>query len=112
MRVNAKLLSNYQRQTVCLLGKVLQSDPNGMSFKLESPDKQVVQVIMKNPIREPLEGIIEVVGEVTAKQAIVCNSYVLFPASITEGFDMATYNSVVEVINTHQKFYPTMATGS
>ncbi|KAH7964996.1 hypothetical protein HPB49_002761 [Dermacentor silvarum] len=109
MRVNAKLLANYQRQTVCLVGKVLQSEPQGMSFKMESPDKQVVQVIMKNPIQEPLEGIIEVIGEVTAKLAIVCESYVRFPPATTEDFDMATYNAVVETIQNVKDYYPTMA---
>ncbi|CAN7998406.1 unnamed protein product [Ixodes hexagonus] len=107
MRVNGNLLSNYQRQTVCLLGRVLQSDINGMSLKLESPDKQVVQVIMKKPIQEPLEGLLEVVGELTAKLAVVCHSYVLFPPS--ENFDMETYNQVVELINKHKEYYPTMA---
>ncbi|KAL1442835.1 hypothetical protein MTO96_030610 [Rhipicephalus appendiculatus] len=109
MRVNAKLLANYQRQTVCLVGRVLQSEPQGMSFKMKSPDEQVVQVIMKNPIQEPLEGIIEVVGEVTAKLAIVCESYVLFPPAVTENFDMGTYNAVVETIQNAKDYYPTMA---
>ncbi|EEC07444.1 hypothetical protein IscW_ISCW006302 [Ixodes scapularis] len=89
-----------------------------MSLKLESPDKQVVQVIMKKPvsaqppsgdrglvvgvadreqggapgpvstalIEEPLEGLLEVVGEVTAKLAVVCHSYVLFPPGMSQGF--------------------------
>lgn len=109
MRVNAKLLADYQRQTVCLLGRVLQSDPQGMSFKVESPDKQVVQIILKKPIQEPLEGVIEVVGEVTAKLAILCESYVLFPPAIADNFDMATYNSVIEAMQTYKDYYPTMA---
>uniref|UniRef100_A0A1E1WY49 Putative secreted protein n=1 Tax=Amblyomma aureolatum TaxID=187763 RepID=A0A1E1WY49_9ACAR len=109
MRVNAKLLANYQRQTVCLVGRVLQCEPQGMSFKMESPDKQVVQIIMKKPIQEPLEGIIEVVGEVTAKLAIVCESYVLFPPALAENFDMASYNAVVETIQNSKDYYPTMA---
>ncbi|KAK8774311.1 hypothetical protein V5799_011156 [Amblyomma americanum] len=132
MRVNAKLLANYQRQTVCLVGRVLQCEPQGMSFKMESPDKQVVQIIMKKPIQEPLEGIIEVVGEVTAKLAIVCESYVLFPPALADNFDVATnnsrlktarktgqvtnkppdmasYNAVVESLQNSRDYYPTMA---
>lgn len=109
MRVNGKLLSSYQRQKVCLLGKVLQCEMNGMSMKLQSPDQQVVHVIMKTPIQEPLEGLLEVVGEVTAKLAIVCHSYVLFPPSASETFDMEIYNKVVEMLHTHKENYPTMS---
>lgn len=109
MRVNGNLLSSYQRQTVCLLGRVLQSEVSGMSLKLESPDKQVVQVIMKKPIEEPLEGLLEVVGEVTAKLAVVCHSYVLFPPGMSQNFDMETYNRLVELMNERKEHYPTMA---
>ncbi|KAL3190561.1 hypothetical protein MRX96_020070 [Rhipicephalus microplus] len=109
MRVNGRLLSRYQRQTVCLVGKVLQCEPQGMSFKMESPDKLVVKVIMKNPIQEPLEGIIEVIGEVTAKSEIVCETYVLFPPAVMKNFDMENYNAVVEEVQNSKDYYQTKA---
>ncbi|XP_064455611.1 replication protein A 14 kDa subunit-like [Ornithodoros turicata] len=106
MRVNGNLLPRYQRKTVFLLGRVLQSDPKGMSFKIESSDNQVIQVILKSPLQEPVEGFVEVEGEVTAKNAILCSDYVLLSPSVTEKFDMATYNKVIEVIHAHPSHYP------
>ncbi|EEC07445.1 hypothetical protein IscW_ISCW006303 [Ixodes scapularis] len=94
MRVNGNLLSSYQRQTVCLLGRVLQSEVSGMSLKLESPDKQVVQVIMKKPVSaQPPSGDRGLVVGVADR----------------EQGDMETYNRLVELMNERKEYYPTMA---
>ncbi|XP_050022980.1 replication protein A 14 kDa subunit-like [Dermacentor andersoni] len=106
MRVNAKHLADYQNEMVCLVGRFLQCKPNGMSFKMESPDKKVVQINLKEPIQEPLEGIIEVIGKVTAKLTIFCESYVVFPPELAENFDMDAYNDFVATLKNFKDNYP------
>lgn len=58
------------------------------------------QVILNEPLSEPLSGWIEIIGQPVGKDSINCNQYVIIGSDEqTEDFDKKAYNYLVQVLN-------------
>ncbi|XP_077869554.1 replication protein A 14 kDa subunit-like, partial [Saccoglossus kowalevskii] len=72
------MLPQFQGKYVCLLGRIKSIDSAGTSFIVTTSDDQDVKVYLPEPLGDALEGIIEVIGEVTMNCEITCHNYVNF----------------------------------
>jgi hypothetical protein len=98
-RVNGALLGKFHGKPVCALGTVVRADGGGTSFQMKASDGQQLNVRLKSPIAEPLDGVVEVYGIGQGKNLIIADSYAIFPEECTNKFDMGTYNEAVKVIH-------------
>ncbi|GAU99445.1 replication protein A 14 kDa subunit [Ramazzottius varieornatus] len=106
-RVNATMLPTMQGKYVCMLGIVENVEGNGRSFRLQSPDKKSVIIRMKEPLGEPIDGLIEVEGFVTGQNAIDCHMYTLCGANNGINFSLDTYNEAIQIASNHPDVYIT-----
>jgi len=98
-RVNGALLGKFHGKPVCALGTVLRADGGGTSFQMKASDGQQLNIRLKSPITEPLEGVVEVYGIGQGKNLIIADSYSVFPEECTNKFDIGTYNDAIKVIH-------------
>jgi len=99
-RVNGALLLKYHGKPVCALGTVMRADGGGNSFQMKASDGQPLNIRLKHPIAEPLEGVVEVYGIGQGKNLIIADSFTSFPDECTNKFDLTTYNEAIKVIHT------------
>jgi len=99
IRVNGALLGKFHGKAVCALGTVVRADGGGTSFQMKASDGQQINIRLKYPIDEPLDGVVEVYGIGQGKNLIVADSYSVFPEECTGKFDMNTYNEAVKAIH-------------
>ncbi|KAI8516188.1 PREDICTED: replication protein A 14 kDa subunit-like [Branchiostoma belcheri] len=101
-RVNASMLPQHIGKFVCLLGEVMDVDPNGLMFAVKTSDGQRVQINLPEPLEEMVSGTVEIVGEVTNNCQVTCQSYILFGGD----FDMNLYDEAIKLATEHSKYYP------
>lgn len=115
--VNGKLLPQYSGKKVIVVGKVVQVNPNGLSFQLQTVDDVKVKVDLKRPNRDVLEDFVEVkprnlstalnlmgrfilqVHGMSQGHSIICDEVILFPSETTCKFDSASYNVLCNLLH-------------
>ncbi|XP_068094598.1 replication protein A 14 kDa subunit [Hyperolius riggenbachi] len=105
VRVNVAMLSRYQGQPVCLVGRVEKVHPSGTSFVLVDGAGKTATVELPEPLDEELSGVIEVVGKVTQKGTVLGVSYVPYREDVNP-FDLGLYDEALKIIHEFPKYYP------
>jgi len=100
-RVNGSMLQSHIGRNVCLIGLVSSVDSNGCSFKLTACDRQMINVRLQEPLQELVQGLVEVVCNVTGKSEVMCLNFLQFSDEMSNSFDLDLYNKAVTLT---QKF--------
>lgn len=58
--VTGRILDNYIGQKITVIGYVPKSHPNGTSFELKASDDQEIKVMLTDPIKDLVYGLVEV----------------------------------------------------
>jgi hypothetical protein len=98
-RVNGSLLFSYHDKSVCLVGTVIKGDA-GTAFSVRSSDGQTINVRLKEPLTEPVAGLVEVYGIGQGKNLIRADGFTVFPDMIAQSFDMSAYNDMITLLQT------------
>ncbi|XP_066968375.1 replication protein A 14 kDa subunit [Macrobrachium rosenbergii] len=98
MRVNGALLLQYYGQPVVLMGMVDKVDPAGMTITVHASDGQPIQVKLQEPLKDNVEGLIEIHGIGQGKQ-VLCETFVTFPLQEGSTFDMEAYDQAIKLIH-------------
>ncbi|CAG7824642.1 unnamed protein product [Allacma fusca] len=104
-RVNGALMNQYHGKPICVLGYILKAD-GGTSFQVKSSDGAQINVRLKQPISEPLSGLVEVYGIGQGKNLVLADGYTTFAEEVSAKFDIVTYNEYVKLINTTDEDNP------
>ncbi|KAM9838337.1 replication protein A 14 kDa subunit isoform 1-T2 [Aulostomus maculatus] len=105
-RINCSMLSQHINRAVCFLGRVEKVHPTGKSFTVVDGEGKTATVELNEPLEEELSGIVEVVGMVSNKGAIMAATYNLLREDKGASFDLELYNEAVTVIHDFPQHYP------
>ncbi|XP_071400021.1 replication protein A 14 kDa subunit [Centroberyx affinis] len=105
-RINTSMLSQYISRPVCFVGRVDKVHPTGKTFKLFDGEGKVTSVELNEPLEEELSGIVEVLGVVSNKGAIMASSYNILRDDKGITFDLELYNEALKVIHDFPQHYP------
>ncbi|XP_059900307.1 replication protein A 14 kDa subunit [Gadus macrocephalus] len=105
-RINTSMLSQYVSRPVCFVGRVEKVHPSGKSFTMCDGEGKVVSVELNEPLDEELSGVVEVVGMVTNKGALMGSAYTIFQDEKGVAFDLELYNEALKVIHDFSQYYP------
>ncbi|XP_019712877.1 replication protein A 14 kDa subunit [Hippocampus comes] len=105
-RINSSMLSRYISKPVCFLGRVEKVHPTGKSFTITDGEGQCVHVELNYPLAEELSGIVEVIGMVSNKGAIMATTFQLLPEEKGMNFNLENYNEAVKIIHDFPEHYP------
>ncbi|XP_075237288.1 replication protein A 14 kDa subunit-like [Lycorma delicatula] len=98
-QINGSMVAQYQGRNVSVIGKVINTNPNGLSFEIRTGDDMIVNVTMQRPLTEPISELIEVKGKCQGRMNILCDSYIMFPSDLAKTFDAAMDNEAVILCN-------------
>lgn len=70
---------------------LIQTNPNGRSFDVQTGDRQVVTVNLRQPLNDMLEGLVEVHGVSQGKGLILCDNFINFPPELADSFGKLFY---------------------
>ncbi|XP_031441588.1 replication protein A 14 kDa subunit [Clupea harengus] len=104
-RINASMLSQHVNRPVCLTGRVEKVHPSGKSFTLTDGEGKTVSVELNDPLDEELSGIVEVVGMVSNKGAVMATAYTALREEKIP-FDLELYNEALKVVHDFPQYYP------
>ena len=65
-RVNGAMLPDNHGKQVVLLGLVAKPSPDGVTLTIMTPDRQEATVMLREPMEDFIQGLVEVHGMVTA----------------------------------------------
>ncbi|XP_071492687.1 replication protein A 14 kDa subunit-like [Diadema antillarum] len=102
-RVNGSMLPKYQGSIVCLLGVLKNVDPNGSSLTLTLSDGIDAQVHLQSPLDRPIEGLVEVIGQVGANPRQITGLNLISHGD--KDFDMGLYDDVLKVTHEFPQYY-------
>ncbi|XP_061839303.2 replication protein A 14 kDa subunit [Nerophis lumbriciformis] len=106
-RINCSMLSNYINKPVCVAGRVEKVHQSGKSFTLADGEGQTTTVELNDPLEEELCGIVEVLGMVSNKGAVMATTFkMLRDEKGLIPFDLEVYNEAVKMIHDFPQFYP------
>ncbi|XP_046680967.1 replication protein A 14 kDa subunit-like [Homalodisca vitripennis] len=98
-KVNGSLLPKFINRNISLMGIVIKTNPNGRSFDIQTGDRQVVTVNLRQPLDDMVEGLVEVQGVVQGKGLVMCDYYINFPPELAETFDLELDNETAVLLN-------------
>jgi len=98
-KVNGALLSKFVNRNVSLMGNVIKTNPNGRSFDIQTGDRQVVTVNLRQPLDDLLTGLVEVHGVVQGSGVLLADYFINFPPELAETFDLELDNETAILIN-------------
>ncbi|XP_026281842.1 uncharacterized protein LOC113208844 [Frankliniella occidentalis] len=100
--VTAAMLLNprFQKKNVRLIGTVVKNTSN--MVEVNTGDHCNVRVQFQNPLDEPLDGLIDVYGQVLDKNLIEAESYIIVPPHLAENFDLQTHNEAITFIGSSE----------
>ncbi|XP_064401836.1 uncharacterized protein LOC135347733 [Halichondria panicea] len=101
-RVNTSMLSKHIGSRVCLVGKNLGVMKGGTSLNLEASDKQTVTANFPQPLRDPLDTYVELLGKVENDCSISVERIVNFG----NDFDLDVYNEVIQITSKFPSLFP------
>ncbi|XP_077363676.1 replication protein A 14 kDa subunit [Festucalex cinctus] len=105
-RINSSMLSRYINKPVCFVGRVEKVHPTGKTFTVVDGQGQCVCVELNDPLQEELSGIVEVIGIVSNKGAIMANTFNMLREDKGIPFDLELYDEAVKVIHDFPQHYP------
>ncbi|XP_061698570.1 replication protein A 14 kDa subunit [Syngnathoides biaculeatus] len=105
-RVNFSLLSRFICKPVCFVGRVEKVHSTGKTFTLADGEGQCVSVELNDALEEELSGIVEVIGIVSNKGAIIASTFTMLREERGILFDLELYNEAVNVIHDFPQHYP------
>ncbi|XP_029975890.1 replication protein A 14 kDa subunit [Salarias fasciatus] len=111
-RVNCSMLSQHINRAVCFVGRVEQVHPSGKSFSVSDGEGKRATVELSDPLEEELSGVVEVVGTVSAKGAILASCYTLLREDKGVAFDLELYNEALKLVQDFPQHYPFQAAAS
>ncbi|KAI3358758.1 hypothetical protein L3Q82_014723 [Scortum barcoo] len=74
-RINCAMLSQHISRPVCFVGRVEKVHPTGKSFTVLDGEGKTATVELNEPLEEELSGVVEVIGMVSNKGAIMATTY-------------------------------------
>ncbi|XP_061521237.1 replication protein A 14 kDa subunit isoform X1 [Phycodurus eques] len=111
-RINFSMLSRYISKPVCFVGRVEKVHPTGKTFTVADGEGQCVCVELNDPLEDELSGIVEVIGMVSNKGAIMATAFSMLRDEKGSVFDLELYNEAVKVIHDFPQHYPFDAAAS
>ena len=105
-RVNSSMLNQYTNKAVCFVGRVEKVHPTGKTFTLSDGEGKIAEVELDEPLEEELSGVVEVIGMVSNKGAIMATAYTLLREQKSTAFDLELYNEALKVIHNFPQHYP------
>nr|XP_046182470.1 replication protein A 14 kDa subunit-like [Oncorhynchus gorbuscha] len=105
-RINHSMLSQYISRAICFVGRVEKVHPTGKSFTLSDGEGKCASVELNEPLDEELSGVVEVVGVVSNKGAIMASAYNMLREDQGIPFDLELYNEALKVIHEYPQHYP------
>ncbi|XP_041757877.1 replication protein A 14 kDa subunit [Coregonus clupeaformis] len=104
-RINYSMLSQYISMPICFVGRVEKVHPTGKSFTLSDGEGKSASVELNEPLDEELSGVVEVVGVVSNKGAIMASAYNMLREDKGMPFDLELYNEALKVIHDFPQHY-------
>merc|ERR1719369_6545 len=98
-RINSSMLSQYISKAVCLVGRVDKVHPTGKTFTVSDGEGKSATVELNDPLEEELSGVVEVIGMVSNKGAIMASTYNMLREEKGIAFDLELYNEALKVIH-------------
>ncbi|XP_028255364.1 replication protein A 14 kDa subunit [Parambassis ranga] len=105
-RINCSMLSQYLNKAVCFVGCVEKVHPTGKTFSVSDGEGKSATVELNEPLEEELSGIVEVIGMVSNRGAIMATTYNMLRDEKGIPFDMELYNEALKVIHDFPQHYP------
>ncbi|XP_028317348.1 replication protein A 14 kDa subunit [Gouania willdenowi] len=105
-RINGSMLSQHINRAVCFLGRVEKVHQSGKSFTLSDGEGKSATVELSEPLDEELSGVVEVIGMVSNRGAIMASFYNILPEDKGVAFDLELYNEALKVIHDFPQHYP------
>ncbi|KAM6899411.1 replication protein A 14 kDa subunit [Xenentodon cancila] len=105
-RINCSMLMQNVNQAVCLVGRVGNVHPSGKTFTVSDGEGKTATVELSQCLEEELSGIVEVIGMVSNKGAVVANTYNILREDKGIPFDLELYNEALKTIHDFPQHYP------
>ncbi|XP_047461385.1 replication protein A 14 kDa subunit [Mugil cephalus] len=105
-RINCSMLSQYISKPVCFVGRVEKVHPTGKTFTVSDGEGKSATVELNEPLEEELSGIVEVIGMVSNKGAIMATTYNMLREDKGILFDLELYNEALKVVHDFPQHYP------
>ncbi|XP_076013264.1 replication protein A 14 kDa subunit [Genypterus blacodes] len=105
-RINCSMLSQHINRPVCFVGRVEKVHPMGKTFTMTDGEGTVTAVELDAVLEEELSGIVEVIGLVSNKGAIMATSLSVLRENEGIPFDLELYNEALKVIQDFPQYYP------
>ncbi|XP_054620053.1 replication protein A 14 kDa subunit [Dunckerocampus dactyliophorus] len=105
-RINCSMLSRYINKPVCVVGRVEKVHPSGKTFTVADGEGQIATVELNEPLEEELCGIVEVIGMVSNRGAVMATTFNMLRDEKGISFDLELYNEAVKVIHDFPQHYP------
>uniref|UniRef100_A0A3Q3QKP8 Replication protein A 14 kDa subunit n=1 Tax=Monopterus albus TaxID=43700 RepID=A0A3Q3QKP8_MONAL len=83
-----------------------QVHPTGKTFTVSDGEGKTATVELNEPLDEELSGIVEVIGMVSNKGAIMATTYNILREDRGVPFDLELYNEALKVIHDFPQHYP------
>nr|XP_046273824.1 replication protein A 14 kDa subunit [Scatophagus argus] len=105
-RINCSMLSQHISRPVCFVGRVEKVHPTGKTFTVSDGEGKIATVELNEPLQEELSGVVEVIGMVSNKGAIMATTYNMLREDKGVPFDLELYNEALKVIHDFPQHYP------
>uniref|UniRef100_G3N487 Replication protein A3 n=1 Tax=Gasterosteus aculeatus aculeatus TaxID=481459 RepID=G3N487_GASAC len=116
-RVTCSMLTQYISRPVCFVGRVekvriASVHPTGKTFTVADGEGKIATVELNDPLEEELSGIVEVIGMVSNKGAIMATTYNVLREDKGILFDLELYTEALKVIHDFPQHYPFVVAAS
>ncbi|XP_030003472.1 replication protein A 14 kDa subunit [Sphaeramia orbicularis] len=111
-RINCSMLSQHINRPVCFVGRVEKVHPTGKTFTVSDGEEKTATVELNEPLNEELYGIVEVIGMVSNKGAIMASSFNILREDKGIPFDLQLYNEALKIVYDFPQHYPFQTTVS
>ncbi|KAM9307430.1 replication protein A 14 kDa subunit [Pholidichthys leucotaenia] len=111
-RINCAMLSQHISKAVCFVGRVDKVHPSGKSFTVTDGEGKSATVELNDPLEEELSGVVEVIGMVSNRGAIMATTYTMLREEKGISFDLELYNEALKLIHDFPQYYPFQVTAS
>ncbi|TDH04487.1 hypothetical protein EPR50_G00153080 [Perca flavescens] len=105
-RVTCDMLSQHIGKPVCFVGRVEKVHPTGKTFTVSDGEGKIATVELVCVLDEELSGVVEVIGMVTNKGAIMASTYNMLREDKGIPFDLELYAEALKVIHEFSQYYP------
>lgn len=100
--VNGSMLQNNIGKTVCLIGKIISMNPNGMGLTVQAADGKQVKVILEDQLEEALEGYVQMEARVNSHCSVTVEHLISFG---TGELDLDIFNKTLTAMADHANLF-------